>query len=208
MAANKGFFITLEGGEGSGKSSQIKAVQTFLAGKGLETVVTREPGGDNNAEAIRNLVLNGDAGRWDAVSETLLFQAARVEHVKHVIRPALTDGKVVVCDRFTDSTLVYQGICKKLGTAWVESLIQLTLPPLKPHLTLLLDIDPKIGLERAKSRGGEARFESMGIAFHQQVREGFLMVAKREPERIKVVDASKPIEVVSKEICSILGEYI
>lgn len=207
--ATSGFFITLEGGEGSGKSTQIKAIEVYLKAKGREVYITREPGGDVNAEAIRTLVLNGAANRWDPVSETLLFQAARVGHVNNLIQPALEAGKVVISDRFTDSTLVYQGICKKLGTEWVEKLFALTLPYIKPHLTLLLDIDPKAGLARTEARkGGETRFESMGLAFHQQVRDGFLALAKREPSRIKTVDASASADVVSKEICAIIDSHL
>lgn len=206
--ANKGYFITLEGGEGSGKSTQIKAIESYFKKKGREVVITREPGGDTNAEAIRELVLNGAANRWDPVSETLLFQAARAGHVQNLILPALHSGKVVISDRFSDSTLVYQGMCKGLGTDWVESLFQLTMPPIKPHLTILLDIDPKVGLARAKSRGGEERFESMGLEFHKQVRDGFLALAKREPSRIMVVDASDTAEIVTQKIVAMLDQHL
>jgi dTMP kinase len=209
MAVNKGFFITLEGGEGSGKSTQIKALAAFLKKKNHDVLITREPGGDKKAELIRKILLNGSVGRWDAISETLLFQVARISNANNVILPALASGKTVISDRFTDSTLVYQGICKGVGTQWVKKLFDLTLPNIKPDITLLLDIDPKIGLKRASVRNsGESRFESMGLKFHTQVREGFLSLAKKEPKRIKIINASSSANIVYTEICTIIESHL
>lgn len=202
-----GFFITLEGGDGSGKSTQLKHIQNLLIKAGKELVVTREPGGVPEAEKIRDLLLQGNAEKWDPVSETLLFQAARVRHVKTLIEPSLLAGKWVLCDRYIDSTLVYQGISKGLGTAWVEQLANLTLPRIWPDLTLILDVDPEIGIKRAKARSGnETRFENMDIAFHKLVRDGFLQLAARGQSHRVVVDASKDQAAVSDTITSVLRQ--
>lgn len=197
-----GLFITFEGGEGSGKTTQIKRLRDHLATQGKDSVLTREPGGGPSGDAIRELVLTGSGDKWDAVAETLLFQAARVEHVTKLIRPTLAEGKIVLCDRFVDSTLVYQGLGKALGLDYIRTLHRLTVGNLMPHLTLLLDIDPLIGLKRAVARAGsETRFEGMDISFHHTVREGFLTLAKAEPQRFAVIDAARSPDEVHQAVC-------
>jgi dTMP kinase len=197
----KGYFISFEGGEGSGKTTQIRKLFDAFTAAGRKCIVTREPGGSPSAEAIRKLLLTGSTDKWNAVAETLLFQAARVEHVENVIRPALARGEIVLCDRFVDSTIVYQGIGKGLGVEYIRELHRLTLGGLMPDVTLLFDIDPKEGLKRAGSRAGnETRFENMDIAFHRSVREGFLMLAKAEPQRFAIIDAGKSMEEVAQAV--------
>src|SRR6185369_2095982 len=155
--------------------------------------VTREPGGSKGGDAIRQLLLTGAGDKWNPMTETLLFQAARVEHVETLIKPALARGEVVICDRFLDSTLVYQGIAKGLGVEFVNRLSELTIGSFVPDLTVLLDIDPQIGLSRAKNRAGdETRFENMDISFHNKVREGFLFLARKDPQRYAIIDAVQP----------------
>lgn len=185
-------FITLEGGEGSGKSTQLELLFGAFNAAKIPCIKTREPGGSPGAEHIRNLLVNGDAASWDPAAETLLFYAARLDHVNRLIKPALAEGKHVLCDRFADSTLVYQGISKGLSETYIRMLHQLTLGNFAPMLTIILDIDPSIGLERAKKRGShEARFEGMELDFHRSIRAGFLSIAGREPQRCIVLDASK-----------------
>lgn len=187
-----GCFIAFEGGEGSGKTTQIAMLQQALAAQGCNVIITREPGGCETAEAIRHLLLTGSSEKWDAVAETLLFQAARVEHVKRVIAPALSEGKIVLCDRFIDSTIVYQGMSKGLGAEFIQTLHRLTLGQMLPDMTFVLDISPEIGLKRAKARNdNENRFENMQLTFHHAVREGFLMLAKAEPQRFEVMNAEQ-----------------
>jgi dTMP kinase len=199
--SRKGYFITFEGGEGSGKTTQIKRLYDAVVASGKKCIITREPGGSPAAEAIRKLLLTGAGDKWHPVAETLLFQAARVEHAEQVILPALARGEIVLCDRFLDSTIVYQGIGKKLGLEYIRLLHRMTLGTLAPDLTLLLDIDPVIGLKRAKGRQGhETRFENMDIAFHKNVREGFLALAKAEPERYAIIDATQDAEKVARHV--------
>jgi len=189
----RGIFITFEGGEGSGKTTQIKLLEKHFQEKGRKCLVTREPGGSKGGDAIRQLLLTGAGDKWNPMTETLLFQAARVEHVETLIKPALARGEVVICDRFLDSTLVYQGIAKGLGVEFVNRLSELTIGSFVPDLTVLLDIDPQIGLSRAKNRAGdETRFENMDISFHNKVREGFLFLARKDPQRYAIIDAVQP----------------
>jgi dTMP kinase len=202
-------FITFEGGEGSGKTTQVKLLHDYLVSKGIKCVATREPGGSPSGDAIRQLVLTGSSDKWHSVSETLLFMAARVEHVERVIRPALADGAAVLCDRFLDSTIVYQGVGKGLSADYIRQLHRLTLGNCLPGLTLLLDINPVEGLKRAKKRAGdETRFESMDLRFHRDVREGFLALAHAEPERCRVIDAGRSVEEVQNAICKTLDEVL
>lgn len=196
-----GRFITIEGGEGSGKTTQIEKLANALRKAGKTVITTREPGGHPGAEQIRDLLLRGSEDRWDPVAETLLFQAARVQHFRSVIEPALRRGEWVVCDRYIDSTIVYQGMSKGLGKRFVEALHSLTLGNVAPHLTLLLDIDPVVGLGRAAGRGdSETRFEQMAIDFHRMVREGFLSLAKCEPGRMMVIDAGQSMDAVHVQV--------
>ncbi|MFZ4126220.1 MAG: dTMP kinase [Rickettsiales bacterium] len=201
-------FITLEGGEGAGKSTQIKLLAQALEQAGLKALTTREPGGSVGAEAIRKLVVEGAADRWDPVTESLLFMTARYDHLETKIKPALARGEWVVCDRFFDSTYIYQGIAKGVSTEWLNQLYSLLYGNTKPDLTLLLDIDPKEGLSRANARnsGAETRFENMDLSFHQKLRDGFLKRAKEEPARIAVIDAAASIETIHKHIVEAVNQ--
>lgn len=195
--AQRGRFITLEGGEGAGKTTQASLLEAALRAHGLEIVRTREPGGTAQAEDIRALLVSGETGRWQPPSEALLLMAARYEHVSQIIRPALEAGKWVLCDRFFDSTRIYQGIGKALGEDWLAMLYRLCFGHLTPDVTLYFDLAPQAGLARAAARcGGETRFEDMPAAFHERLRAGFLSLAEQEPERIAVLDASADVESV------------
>jgi len=202
----KSLFITFEGGEGSGKTTQIKLLAEYFKNNGKKCLLGREPGGSQGSEAIRDIILNGSADKWHDVTELLLFQAARVEHVERVIKPALASGNIVLCDRFLDSSIVYQGIGKGLGVQYVEQIHQLTLGNFAPDFTIILDIEPEKGLKRAKSRSHhETRFENMELEFHKKVREGFLSLTKNKPERYIVLDASGDIRDIHATIIDKLG---
>jgi dTMP kinase len=202
----RGIFITFEGGEGAGKSTQVRRLAERLSASGREVVTTREPGGSNGAEAIRALLVQGDADRWSALSETLLLYAARADHLERLIRPALARGAIVICDRFADSTRAYQGAAGGVDPAFIDRIEHEVLGATRPDLTLILDLPAAAGLARAAGRGGaEARFESKGLVFHQRLRDGFLSVAAAEPERCVVVDADKPIDGVSNAIAEIVA---
>jgi dTMP kinase len=196
-----GRFITFEGGEGTGKSSHARDLAASLRGKGRDVVLTREPGGSPGAEDIRSLLVTGTVGRWSATAETLLNYAARESHLRETIRPALDRGDLVLCDRFMDSTRVYQGVAGGCDMELIESLERKIVGKTRPDLTLILDIDPELGLVRAKKRAdGEDRFEKKGLAFHRRLRDGFLAIAVRDPKRCRVVDSSRPYELVAQEI--------
>lgn len=191
-----GLFLTLEGGEGAGKSTLLTRLQAAFAASGREVVATREPGGTPGADLIRALLVQGDAKRWDPLTEALLLAAARRDHIRTVIQPALDRGAVVLCDRFVDSTRAYQTGAGGLPRQVVEDLTALIEAP-KPDATLLLDLPPEAGLERARGRaGGEDRFERLGLAFHARVREAFLRLAAEDPGRFLVLDASQNPETV------------
>ena len=207
-ANSPGRFITLEGGEGAGKSTQIQVVKDYLEARGIDVIVTREPGGTPVGQEIRNLLVSGDKDKWSPLSETLLILADRAAHLERIIRPALADGKYVVCDRFFDSTRAYQGIAGGLGLQVIHNLQQPVLATTLPDVTLLLDIDPEKGLSRAQERGGDLRFESKTLAYHQTLRQAFLDFAKQEPERMVVIDADRDIEAVSTDIITVLGERL
>ncbi|WP_159350019.1 dTMP kinase [Roseomonas harenae] len=198
----RGRFITLEGGEGAGKTTLSRALAGALAASGLPVLRTREPGGAPGAEAVRALILGG--GSWDPVAEAMLHFAARREHVARTIGPALDAGIWVVCDRFADSTLAYQGAGQGLSRDVWECLCGLTLGALRPDLTLLLDLPPERGMGRALSRGDANRYERQSDAFHARVRDGFLAIAAQEPERCVVLDASRsPGEVLDLSLAAI-----
>jgi dTMP kinase len=196
-----GRFITLEGGEGTGKSTQLRRLAAWLEDRGLDHVVTREPGGSPGAEEIRKLIVQGEPGRWDAMTETLLLFAARADHVVRTIGPALRAGKFVICDRFTDSTYAYQGVGRDMPRETIRRIESVVLDDFKPDLTLVLDLAVETGLARAKSRGGaEDRFESFDAAFHERLRQAFLDIAKRTPDRCVVIDASGSEDEVAEAI--------
>ena len=205
---NPGRFITLEGGEGAGKSTQIQVIKDYLQTLGNDVVVTREPGGTSEGQEIRNLLVSGDKDKWSPLSETLLILADRAAHLERVIRPALAEGKYVVCDRFFDSTKAYQGVAGGLGLDVIHNLQQPVLGTTLPDVTLLLDIDPEKGLRRAQERGGELRFESKTLAYHRTLRNAFLDFAAQEPDRIFVIDADRDVEAVSADILSVLDERL
>ncbi len=202
----RGLFITLEGGEGSGKSTQIKLLKTGLEAVGQDVVVTREPGGAPGAEQIRNLLVDGPAERWDPVTEALLHYAARREHLRQTVIPALETGKWVICDRFADSTMAYQGYGHGLGRDWILALHKSVVADLAPDLTLILDMPVEEGLARAAARGsGGDRYENMDLKFHHRLREGFLDIARREPDRCVVINAANPINEVQAAIRQIVN---
>mgnify|MGYP001335740256 FL=1 len=201
----RGKFITFEGGEGGGKSTQAARMAGYLRGKGLEVLETREPGGTPESEALRDLLVQGDPDRWSALSELLLITAARVEHVNRLIEPALAEGNWVICDRFADSTLAYQGIAGELGLELVEQLQKLAVGATAPDVTFLLDVRAEAGLQRAEKRGGAARFEKKGAAFHQTLRDGFLALANENPQRIVLIDGEDTFDNVWGQIEAELG---
>src|SRR5262245_61012164 len=188
-----GFFVTFEGGEGAGKSTQIKRLADNLRDAGFDVVVTREPGGSPGAEAVRHVLLSGAAEPLGPAMEAILFAAARSDHVDQVIRPAVERGAIVLCDRFLDSTRVYQGVTGNLDPTFVKSLEVATVNGMMPDMTLLLDLDPELGLKRAGARRGAAdadRFEKETLAVHRRRREAYLAIAAAEPDRCIVIDAS------------------
>lgn len=197
-----GRFITLEGGEGAGKSTLARALAQRLEGAGHRVAVTREPGGSPKAEAIRTAILSGRFKEQGALAEALMFSAARIDHIDSLIRPALERGNWVICDRFIDSTRVYQGVLGAVAAATLRELEQVTIDGVMPDLTLILDLDPKIGLARAARRRApdEAadRFEGETLAFHQRLRDAYLSVAADEPARCAVLDASLPPDALAE----------
>jgi dTMP kinase len=191
-----GRFITLEGGEGAGKSTLTHALAAAITAAGKRVVVTREPGGTTGADEIRKLIVTGAADRWSALTETLLFMAARRDHIERVIRPALARGDWVLCDRYVDSTRAYQAAAGGVAAETVEALAGIIEAP-TPDLTLVLDLDPATGVARAGGRSvGEPRFEALAADFHKRVRGAFREIAAREPERCLVLDASAPAPAV------------
>lgn len=203
---NTGRFITFEGGEGGGKSTQLRLLAQRLGERGGEVVATREPGGSSGAEAIRDLLVRGEADRWSAMTETLLMYAARRDHLERVIKPALDRGAWVLCDRFADSTRAYQGAAGGTDPAFIAALETYVLGEIRPDLTLILDLPPEAGLARAASRAGaETRFESKGAAFHSRLRQAFLDIARAEPDRCRVIDATQTLEAVSADIWAAIG---
>jgi dTMP kinase len=197
----KGFFITFEGGEGGGKSTQIRRLADRLNMAGLDVVATREPGGSPGAEALRALLVTGAADRWSPLSETLILNAARSDHLERVIRPALARGAVVVCDRFADSTRAYQGAAGGVDPVVIARIEDAVLGATRPDLTLILDLPPEEGLRRAGRRGGqEARFESKALSFHKRLREEFLQIAAMEPQRCVTIDALASVDDVTVSV--------
>ncbi len=195
-------FITFEGGEGTGKSTQVKMLAVRLLAEGVQVTVTREPGGTPEGEALRDLLVAGEVNRWSAEAEALLNYAARDSHLRLVIRPALQRGETVVCDRFMDSTRAYQGYAGSCSFQLLDALERSIIADTRPNMTLIFDLDPAVGLSRAQLREGKAedRYERKGLAFHQRLRQGFLTIARAEPKRCKVIDASQSIENVSRQI--------
>lgn len=197
----RGRFITLEGGEGAGKSTQASRLAGVLRASGAEVVLTREPGGSPGAEEIRALLVDGDVARWDAVTETLLHFAARCDHLLNTIAPALDRGAWVISDRFVDSTVAYQGYGHGVPLKLIDELARICIADRRPDLTLILDLPVAVGLARANRRGtAEDRYERMNDEFHARVRDGFREIARREPSRCVVVDASGDVEAVHRAV--------
>jgi dTMP kinase len=206
-----GRFITFEGGEGVGKSTQIRLLAARLRDIAREVVVTREPGGTPLAEKLRQLILGGKARALGPMGEAVLFSAARIDHIDHLIRPAMERGATVLCDRFADSTRAYQGARGEIPQRLLLALEQVTLAGAIPDLTFILDLAPEAGLARARTRRGEAevdRFESEDLAFHSELREKFLAIAHEEPRRCCVIDAGRPPEEVAETIWTQFCERI
>ena len=205
----RGRFISFEGGEGAGKSTQVKRLAVRLEAEGREVVLTREPGGSPGAEAIRDIVLRGDADRWSPVTETLLMYAARRDHIERVIRPALARGAWVVCDRFADSTRAYQGAAGGTDPGLIAALETYILQEVRPDLTLMFDLPAEVGLARADARAGaEMRFESKGLAFHERLRDGFRAIAAAEPARCAIVDATGDRDSVERAVWATVTERL
>ncbi|MFC5344435.1 dTMP kinase [Brevundimonas staleyi] len=197
----RGQFITFEGGEGTGKSTQAARLVAALKARGIDVVHTREPGGSPGAEDIRNIALNGDAGRWSPLTETMLMFAARSDHLEKTIRPALAAGRWIVCDRFADSSRAYQGAGGGTPADFIEALDAAIVGHDQPDLTLIFDLPVEVGLERALARGaGETRFESKGLEFHRRLRDGFLSVSAQHPERCRLIDATGEPDVVTERV--------
>jgi dTMP kinase len=206
-----GRFITLEGGEGVGKSTQAQLLAERLAGLGIDVVKTREPGGSPGAEIVRDIVLSGLAKPFGPQAETLLFAAARRDHVESLIRPALAADKWVICDRFIDSTRVYQGILGQAGRPLVRALERITVGDAMPDLTVILDLPAEVGLARALARragGAPDRFEGEDLGFHQRLNAAFREIAEEEPNRCVLIDADRPAEAVAADIWAKVAERL
>ena len=204
-----GVFITFEGGEGAGKSTQARRLSERLARSGREVVVTREPGGSPGAEALRQLLVRGEADRWSPLSELLILYAAREDHLGRTIRPALARGAIVVSDRFADSSRAYQGAGGGVEPDFIAALEARTLGDTRPDLTLVFDMPVEAGLARAAGRGGgETRFESKGPAFHERLRAGFLDIARAEPQRCAVIDATADMDAVEAQVAAVVAERL
>jgi dTMP kinase len=208
-AGGRGRFITFEGGEGSGKSTQIKNLAERLERSKVRVLITREPGGSPGAEIIRHLVLSGMGKLLGADAETLLFAAARDDHVRTVIKPALAKGIWVLCDRFSDSTQVYQGRLGHVAPELLSAMQRVTIGDLKPNLTFILDVPVEVGLQRAAARRGDSapdRFESEDVKFHQELREGYHEIAAAEPDRCALIDATADVDTVAANIWSVVRQ--
>ncbi|MBF0374443.1 MAG: dTMP kinase [Alphaproteobacteria bacterium] len=202
-----GRFLSFEGGEGTGKSTQLRLLADALRDGGLDVVTTREPGGSPGAEQIRRLLVEGEPGRWDGMTEALLHYAARRDHLRATVHPALDRGAWVLTDRFADSTLAYQGWGHGLDRAVLERLDALAIGGFRPDLTLVLDLPAIQGLARAAGRGGaEDRYERMDVTFHERLREGFLDIARREPGRCAVIDAAGDPDHVHRSVLKVVRE--
>jgi dTMP kinase len=206
MTNKRGLFLTLEGAEGVGKSTNIEYITQYLEQRDIEYVLTREPGGTQLAEKIRNLLLAVHEEPMSELTELLLVFAARAQHLDKVIEPALSKGKWVVCDRFTDATFAYQGAGRGLSVETIGQLQSLVQGELRPDLTLILDLNPEIGLARASNRGELDRFELEQQSFFRHVRQGYLDIAQAEPERCRVIDASKPLTDVKLDLLAALEQ--
>ena len=202
-------FITFEGGDGSGKSTQVNLLKDYLDNLNFETIKTREPGGTPSAEILRELLTTGEVEKWTPMSEALLMWASRYEHLIQVIEPALNSGKNVISDRFYDSTYAYQGVAHNLGIDKMEKLKKIIIGDIEPDVTFVLDIDPKVGLKRSLDRSDkENRFESYNIDFHNKIRSAFLEIAKKNKNRCVVIDASLNEQEINNLIITVIDNLI
>lgn len=207
----RGIFITFEGGEGAGKSTQIRTLADALRAAGRDVLVTREPGGSPGAEAVRHVLLSGAAEPFGPAMEALLFAAARSDHVEQVIRPAVGKGVVVLCDRFMDSSRVYQGVTGDLDPAFMGALEQATVNGMTPDLTVILDLPAEEGLRRADARRGDEgadRYEKETLEVHRRRRDAFLQIAREEPDRCVVIDAARTPDAVATDIIRVVGRFL
>lgn len=204
----RGSFITLEGGEGAGKSTHAQTIKNFLSAQGIDVILTREPGGSSGAELIRPLLVQGKPGQWDALTEYLLFSAARRNHIETLLKPALSNGTWVISDRFYDSSVAYQGYGGGVSLPFLETVYKEIAGDFEPDLTFLFDLSPEKGLARARGRNdGETRFEDKEVAFHQRLRQGFLDIARKAPRRFKVINAEEePKEIVAQKVIDSLKD--
>lgn len=211
--SRKGVFITLEGGEGTGKSTQVKLLHQALQAAGVDALMTREPGGTDQAERIRNLLIQRDAGNFDPLTEALLMMSARREHLVNKIWPAMDKGQWVISDRFADSTRAFQGYGMGLDPAVIEDIYRLIAGNFHPDLTFVFDIDPETGLKRSmkqltvttnKTESTEDRYERMGLPFHTRLRNGFLEIAKRYSDRCVIIDATQSIDAIHRQLLKVI----
>lgn len=208
-------FISFEGIEGSGKTTQIQGVRSYLRHKGHDVVVTREPGGSKIGRQIRSILLDSKNKGLNSLAELLLYMADRAQHLEEIVKPGLSTGKIILCDRYYDATIAYQGYARALGVELITRLHKLAFDDYKPDMTFLLDLPPETGLERAwrqidngQRTGTETRFEEEALDFHRKVREGYLTLAGLEPRRFKIIDASGTTDRVAKEILTVLDNVI
>jgi len=205
---NKGYFITVEGPDGAGKSTQIRLLVNYLKTINKEVIVTREPGGTSIGEDIRRIILSNNNTAMDYITEALLYAASRAQHVKEVILPALNQGKVVICDRFVDSSIVYQGIGRNLGIEKVQCINDIATDGLTPHVTLLFKLEPEIGLNRKKRRNNGDRLEREAVEFHKKVYNGYKQLEKLYPQRIIPIDASLDIKSVNAKVIGVIEKLL
>lgn len=205
---SRGRFITLEGGEGVGKSTQVKALASALERRGIQTLITREPGGSDGAEAIRSLLLQGDESRWGARAEALLFAAARTDHVEKTIRPALATGAWVICDRFIDSSLAYQGAAGGLGIDAVRAINRFGIGDDFPDRTLVLLLDEGQDRARLRDDGKPDRIGGRSDSYHGQVEQAFRRIAMEEPERVRLIDAAGSVEMVTERLLAAIADLL
>ena len=201
--------ITFEGGEGSGKTTQSQMLYNTLKEKGFEVIKTREPGGTKFAETIREILVQGESNKINNISELLLFAAARADHVQKVIKECLKDNKIVICDRFTDSTLAYQGYAGNVDLDLVKEVNRISIGEISPDLTFIFDIDPTLGIERALGENNkETRFEEKDIMYHKKIRDGYMDIARDNPDRCVVINGTIDIEQISKKILELTLDKI
>jgi dTMP kinase len=209
----RGIFITLEGIDGTGKSTQLRLLVNHLRERGYRVVATREPGGTRVGEQVRGILLASRTGKLAPLAELALMYAARAQHLEDVVRPALARGEVVVSDRFNDASLAYQGYGRKLGARTVRAFDRVVCGATQPDLTVVLDLSPRVSLGRAQGRevrrnSVRGRFEAEGLRFHERVRAGYLAIARHEPRRVKVVRADRPVDEVQAEIRSLVDDLL